>query len=74
MSVLEDFARMRLYRNRAADFADLADTAVTPSEQRRYRTIARHYKELAGREERADKARMAKHLELIRLRRRQAAE
>jgi hypothetical protein len=74
MSVLDDFMRMRIYRNRAVEFAELADTALTPSEERRYRTIARHYKELAEREERFDKARMAEHLELLRLKRREAAE
>ena len=40
----------------------------------RYRIIARHYRELANREEQADKARMAQHLELLRLKRRKAAE
>jgi hypothetical protein len=74
MSVLDDFARMRLYRNRATEFEELADKALVPSAQRRYRTIARHYRELADREERADKARMAEHLELLRLKRREAAE
>ena len=62
--------RMRLYRNRASEFAELADSALTSPEQRRYRTIARHYNELAEREERSDTARMAEHLELLRLRRR----
>jgi hypothetical protein len=74
MSVLDDFARMRLYRKRAAEFEQLADTTLVTVAQRRYRTIARHYRELADREERADKARMAEHLELLRLRRREAAE
>ncbi len=74
MSVLDDFARMRLYRNRAAEFEQLADAALLLNAQHRYRTIARHYRQLADREERADKARMAEHLELLRLRRREAAE
>ncbi len=74
MSVLDDFARMRLYRNRAAEFEQLADAALVPSEQHRYRIIARHYRELADREERADKARMAERIELLKLRRREAAE
>ncbi len=74
MSVLDDFARMRLYRDRAMEFENLADAAVLPAAQRRYRTVARHYKELADREERADKARMAERIELLRLRRREAAE
>lgn len=74
MSVLDDFARMRLYRNRAAEFEELADKALLATAQHRYRAIARHYKELADREERADKARMAERLELLRLSRREAAE
>jgi hypothetical protein len=56
---------MWLYRNRAAEFEELADKALVPTAQRRYRTIARHYRELADRDERADKARMAEHLELF---------
>jgi hypothetical protein len=56
MSVLHDFERMRLYRKRAAEFQWLADNALVPSVQRRYRTIARHYNELADREEQSDKA------------------
>jgi hypothetical protein len=74
MSVLDDFARIRLYRNRAAEFEQLADTTLDPNAQRRCRTVARHYRELADREERGDKARMAEHLELLRLKRREAAE
>jgi hypothetical protein len=74
MSVLDDFARMRLCRNRAAEFEELAGKALLATAQQRCRTIARHYRELADREERADKARMAEHLELLRLRRREAAE
>ncbi len=37
-------------------------------------TIARHYRELADREERADKARMAERIERLRLERQKAAE
>jgi len=73
MSVLDDFARMRLYRKRAADFQGLADNAALPSVQRRYRAIARHYSELADREEQADKARMAERLRQLKLQREQAA-
>jgi hypothetical protein len=57
---------MRLYRNRTAEFEELADKALVPTAQRRYRTIARHYRELADRDERA--------VELLRLKRREAAE
>jgi hypothetical protein len=59
MSVLDDFARMGLYRKKAAEFQCLADNASAPGTRRRFRTIARHYSELADREEQADKARMA---------------
>jgi hypothetical protein len=66
MSVLDDFARMHLYRNRAAEFEELANTALFPTVQRRFHTIARHYRELAEREEQSDNARFAEHLELLR--------
>jgi hypothetical protein len=74
MSVLDDFVRMRLYRERASEFELLAETEPLSEVRRRYRIIARHYKELADREERTDKARMVEHLELLKLRRREAAE
>jgi hypothetical protein len=70
MSVLEDFARMRAYRQRASEFELLAETAPLPQARLRYRAIARHYRELADREDRADKAEVAEHLELLRLKRR----
>jgi hypothetical protein len=73
MSVLDDFARMRLYRKKAADFQWLADNAAVPTVQRRYRAIARHYSELADREEQADKARMAERLRQLKLQREQVA-
>jgi hypothetical protein len=72
MSVLDDFLRMRLYRKHAAEFACLADSAPVPSVQRRYRAIARHYSDLADREEHADQARMAERLAQLRLKRQQA--
>ncbi len=74
MSVLDDFARMRLYRTRALEFELLAETEPLREARLRYRIIARHYRELANRDEQADKARMAQHLELLRLKRREAAE
>jgi hypothetical protein len=73
MSVLDDFMRMRLYRNRAAEAELLAETEPLPEARFRYRIVARHYRELADREERSDKARMAEHLELLKLKRREAA-
>jgi hypothetical protein len=74
MSMLDDFARMLLYRNRASDFALLAEAEPLPAARLRYHIIARHYKELADREERADKANVAQMLEQLRLKRREAAE
>ncbi len=73
MTVLDDFVRIRLYRQQAAEFQCLADNAFVPSVQRRYRAIARHYSQLADREERADKARMAERLAQLRLKREEAA-
>ena len=74
VSLLDDFARMRLYRTRASEFEMLAETESFREARRRYHIIARHYRELANREERGDQARMAQHLELLRLKRRKAAE
>jgi hypothetical protein len=73
MSVLDDFARMRLYRERASEFELLGDAEVSPDVQRRYRIVARHYRELAEREEQADKARMAEHLKRLRAQRQKLA-
>ncbi len=69
MSVLDDFGRMRLYRKRATESEQLADTAPTPDVQRRYRTIGRHFRDLAEREEQSDQARLAERLQLLRLKR-----
>jgi hypothetical protein len=74
MSVLDDFARMRLYRTRASEFELLAETESLADARLRYRVIARHYRELADREEQSDKARMAEHLKMLKLKRREAAE
>jgi hypothetical protein len=74
MSLLDDFARMRLYRNRASEFELVAEAEPLPEAQLRYRIVAQHYRELADREERADKARAAQTLEQLRLKRRGAAE
>jgi len=65
---------MRLYGTRASKFELLAETEPLREARLRYRIIARHYRELANREEQADKARMARHLELLKLKRRKAAE
>jgi hypothetical protein len=73
MSVLDDFVRIRGYRSQAADFQWLADNASVPSVQRRYRIIARHYSELADREEQADKTEMARRLEQMKRKRQEQA-
>jgi hypothetical protein len=74
VSLLDDFARMRLYRERASEFELLAEGEQLPEVRLRYRIIARHYRELADREERADKARVAEHLKMLKLKRQEAAE
>jgi hypothetical protein len=74
MSVLDDFARMRLYRERASEFELLADAEVSPDVRHRYRLVARHYRELAKREEQADKARIAERIARVRLERQQTAQ
>jgi hypothetical protein len=73
MSILDNFARIRAFRERALEFEWLADDEAVPGVRLRYRTIARHYHELAEREEQADKSRMAECLERLRLQRQQAA-
>jgi hypothetical protein len=73
MSVLDDFARMRLYRERGSEFESLADADESPDVQRRYRIVARHYRELAEREEKADKARLAERLQRLRAERQKTA-
>ncbi len=73
MSVLDDFARMRLYRKRASEFELLADVEQSPNVRLRYRIIARHYRELANREQQADKAKMAQRIEQLREQREQSA-
>ena len=73
MSVLDHFVRMRLYRERAAEFELLADGEDSPNVRLRYRIIARHYRELMDREEQADKRRMADRIERVRRQRQDAA-
>jgi hypothetical protein len=73
MSVLDDFERIRLFRNRASEFELLADTEASPAVRLRYRLIARHYRDLAEREEQADKARIAERIKRVRLRRQESA-
>jgi hypothetical protein len=52
VSLLDDFVRMRLYRERAAEFELLAENEPLSGVRFRYRIIARHYRELADRDER----------------------
>ena len=73
VSLLDDFARMRLYRERASEFL-LAESEQLSEVRLRYRIVARHYRELADREEQSDKARMAEQLKLLKLKRQEAAE
>jgi hypothetical protein len=60
---------MRFYRNRASEFELLAEAEPIPDTRLRYRIIAQHYRELADRDERSDKARMAETLEQLWLKR-----
>ncbi len=69
MSVLDDFVRMRLYRDRTAEFELLADAEPLSQVRLRYRIIAQLYKALADREKRADNARMAERLERLKVER-----
>jgi hypothetical protein len=58
---------------KASEFDWLADNEAAPSVRLRCRTMARHYHELADREEQTDKARLAERLERLKLQRQQAA-
>jgi hypothetical protein len=73
MSVLDDFARIRLYRERASQFEWLADNEPISNVRLRYRVIARHYSELAYRDEQADKTRMAERIGRLKLERQKKA-
>jgi hypothetical protein len=74
MSVLDDFARIRLYRERASEFELLAETEASSDVRLRFRIVARHYRELMDRELQADKARMTELIERARLQRQQARQ
>jgi hypothetical protein len=65
---------MRRYRERASEFELVAENELLSEVRLRYHIIARHYRELADRDERNDKAKMAEHLETLKLARREAAE
>ena len=74
MSLIDDFVRMRRYRERASEFELLAENGPLSEVRFRYRIIARHYTELADREEQSDKARISERLERVRLKRKEAAK
>jgi len=74
VSLLDDFARIRLYRQRASEFELLAESELLPGVRLRYRIIARHYAELADRDERSDKARMTERLERLRAKRQEITQ
>ena len=74
MSLIDAFVRMRRYRERASEFELLAENEPLSEVRLRYRIIARHYRELADRDARNDKAKMAERLEMLKLARREAAE
>jgi hypothetical protein len=70
VSLLDDFARMRLYRNRASEYELLAESEPLSEVRLRYRISAHHYRELADRDKRSDKAKVAERLEQLKLARR----
>ena len=74
MSLIDDFVRMRRYRERASKFELLAENEPLSEARLRYRIIAHHYRELADRDERNDKAKMVERLEMLKLARREASE
>jgi hypothetical protein len=74
MSVLSDFESMRIYRQRALEFARLADASLLSDVRYRYQLIANHYAELANTVERSDKAKTTPRLEALRARREMISE
>jgi hypothetical protein len=67
MSALEIFVRVRQYRNRAAEFFQLAAGAFSLEVRERYLAIADHYIALADAEVRADRLARRKRLEDMRM-------
>ena len=74
MPLIDAFVRMRRYRERASEFELLAENEPLSEVRLRYHTVARHYRELADRDERNDQAEMAERLKMLKLARREAAE
>ena len=66
MSALETFVRARQYKDRAAEFFDLAGQPFSEEVRARYLAIADHYTELADAEIRTDKLIRRKRLDLMR--------
>jgi hypothetical protein len=66
MSALEIFIRVRQYRDRAAEFFELAAQPFSDEVRARYLAIADHYMELADFEIRTDRLARAKRLEQMR--------
>ena len=74
MSALEIFVRVRQYRNRAAEFFQLAAGAFGVEVRERYLAIADHYIALADAEIRADRLARRKRLEDMRAARQSAQQ
>jgi hypothetical protein len=66
MSALETFVRARHYKDRAAEFFDLAGQPFNEEVRARYLAIADHYMALADAEIRTDKLIRRKRLDLMR--------
>src|ERR1700733_15665855 len=72
MSALETFVRARHYKDRAAEFFDLAGQPFNEEVRARYLAIADHYMALADAEIRTDKLIRRKRLDLMRSERKKA--
>jgi hypothetical protein len=66
MSTLEVFVRARQYKDRAAEFFDLAAQPFSDEVRARYLAIADHYMALADTEIRNDRLERRKRLEVMR--------
>ena len=66
MSALEIFVRIRQYKDRAAEFFDLAAQPFSEEVRARYLAVADHYMALADAEIRADRLMRRKRLDHLR--------
>jgi hypothetical protein len=73
MSALETFVRVRQYKNRAAEFFQLAAGAFSPEVRERYLVIADHYNALADGEILSDRLARRRLLEQMRVMRQRKA-